>query len=116
MISTRTSQEGLNAAIESKPKDSANRRRWETAAKDEALNGLRTKVIIETTPGDLLTALLAGTVSTNVFLRRLHKFCIDMNWLPWPILAKEKRPAVKHNKKRAIVRAKSFGRFFGTLA
>jgi integrase len=101
-ISTRTWQEGLNAAIESKPKDSANRHRWETAAKDEALNGLRTKVIIETTPGDLLTALLEGTVSTNVFLRRLHNFCIDMNWLPWPILAKKKWPAVKHKKKRAI--------------
>jgi hypothetical protein len=25
--------------------------------------------------------------STNVYLRRIHNFALDMNWLPWPILA-----------------------------
>ena len=31
-------------------------------------------------PGEaLLNAMQAGTVSTNVFLRRLHNFCWDMN-------------------------------------
>jgi len=29
-----------------------------------------------------------GTVSTNVYLRRLHNFCVDMNWLPWPLVPK----------------------------
>ena len=101
-IAKRTWQDGLNAAIESKPEGSANRHRWETAGKDEALDGLRNKVILQTAPEDLRIALRAGTVSTNVFLRRLHNFCIDMNWLPWPILAKKKWPAVKHKKKRAI--------------
>jgi len=43
-----------------------------------------------------------GTVSTNVFLRRLHNFCLGMNWLPSPILAKRLWPKVKYKPKRAI--------------
>ena len=45
---------------------------------------------------------LADTVSTNVFLRRLHNFCVDMNWLPWPLIPKRQWPAVKFKEKRAI--------------
>jgi hypothetical protein len=30
----------------------------------------------------LLRILQCGKVSTNVYLRRLHNFCVDMNWLP----------------------------------
>jgi integrase len=43
-----------------------------------------------------------GTVSTNVFLRRLHNFCVDMNWLPWPLIPKRQWPAVHYKEKRAI--------------
>ena len=50
----------------------------------------------------LFTALKAGTVSTNVFLRRLHNFCVDMNWLPWPLIPKRQWPAVRFKDKRAI--------------
>jgi hypothetical protein len=25
-----------------------------------------------------------GKVPTNVYLRRLHNFALDMKWLPWP--------------------------------
>ena len=46
--------------------------------------------------------LQAGTVSTNVFLRRLHNFCVDMNWLPWPLIPKRQWPAVRFKDKRAI--------------
>ncbi len=56
-IATHTWEIALTAAIASNPKDSANRHHWETAAKDEALNGLRKRVILETRPTDLLTAL-----------------------------------------------------------
>ena len=44
----------------------------------------------------------AGTVSTNVYLRRLHNFCVDINWLPWPLIPKRQWPAVKYKEKRAI--------------
>ena len=46
-------------------------------------------MILETRAEELLNVLNEGTVSTNVFLRRLHNFCIGMGWLPWPILAKK---------------------------
>lgn len=37
----------------------------------------------------------AGTVSTNVFLRRLHNFCVEMNWLPYtPPFASRQVPAL----------------------
>ena len=60
------------------------------------------RVIIET-PGELLLKVLqTGTVSTNVFLRRLHNFCVDMGWLPWPLIPKRQWPAVRFKDKRAI--------------
>jgi hypothetical protein len=43
--------------------------------------------IIETQAENLFQALKAGTVSTNVHLRKLHNFCLGMNWLPWPTRA-----------------------------
>ncbi len=46
--------------------------------------------------------LHAGTVSTNVNLRKLHNYCLDMGWLPWPIIPKRQWPAVRYGEKRAI--------------
>jgi integrase len=50
----------------------------------------------------LLACLKAGTVSTNVHLRKLHNFCISMNWLPWPLIPKRLWPEVRFKDKRAI--------------
>jgi len=50
----------------------------------------------------LLKVLQSDTVSTNVFLRRLHNFCVDMNWLPWPLIPKRQWPAVRFKDKRVI--------------
>ena len=69
-------------------KQGSNKERWERAAKDRALIPLLPAVIVETSNTLLLTALKEGTVSTNNFLRRLHNFCVDMNWLPWPLIPK----------------------------
>jgi integrase len=60
------------------------------------------RVIIETKGDFLLRVLQSGTVSTNVYLRRLHNFCLDMNWLPWPLVPKRQWPAVHYKEKRAI--------------
>jgi hypothetical protein len=32
----------------------------------------------------------------------MHNFCVDMNWLPWPLIPKRQWPAVKFKDKRAI--------------
>lgn len=80
----------------------ANKDRWQRVIKDVALAPLLPQVIIETKAEALLTALQAGTVSTNVFLRRLHNFCVDMNWLPWPLVPKRQWPVIRYKEKRAI--------------
>jgi len=66
------------------------------------LDLIRNRVIVETQAEHLLASLKAGTVSTNVHLRKLHNFCISMNWLPWPIIPKRLWPEVRFQPKRAI--------------
>jgi integrase len=99
-ITTRTWQDALESLIATKQE--SNQHRWRTAAKDKAFAPLLPKVIIETQAELLLKVLHMGTVSTNVYLRRLHNFCVDMNWLPWPLMPKRQWPAVRFKDKRAI--------------
>jgi hypothetical protein len=72
------------------------------AMQDKAFDLIRDMPILETHSGHFLKVLEAGGVATNVFLRRIHNFVLDMNWLPWPILAKKQWPAVRFQEKRAI--------------
>lgn len=81
------------------------RDRWETAIKDKAFDSIRNRVILETNADQFLRVLEKGTVSTNVYLRRLHNFALDMNWLPWPVVPKRQWPPVCHREKRAITLA-----------
>ena len=97
---TRTWQQAIAALTETKRE--ANRQRWQIVRQDPALAPLWGRVIIETSGELLLKILQAGTVSTNVFLRRLHNFCVDMNWLPWPLIPKRQWPPVRFQEKRAI--------------
>ncbi len=60
------------------------------------------KRIIETRAEDFLRALSKGKVSTNVFLRRLHNFALDMGWALAPVLPPKQWPVVHHQPKRAI--------------
>lgn len=99
-ITTRTWQHAIEALASTK--QGANQHRWKTAAKDKAFTMLLPQVIIETKGETLLKVLQIGTVSTNVYLRRLHNFCVDMNWLPWPLVPKRQWPAVRFKEKRAI--------------
>ena len=99
-IATRTWQQAIESLTSTK--QGANQHRWRTAAKDKAFAPLMPRIIIET-PGELLLKVMqSGKVSTNVFLRRLHNFCVDMNWLPWPLIPKRQWPQVKFKDKRAI--------------
>jgi len=76
--------------------------RWLVAIKDKALDTIRDLVVLQTQAEHFLKALENGGVSTNVYLRRIHNFALDMNWLPWPVLPKKRWPAVTFKKKRAI--------------
>jgi integrase len=85
-----------------KTKHGENRLRWERAIKDEALTTILPLPIIETRAEHFLVVLAAGTVSTNVFLRRAHNFALDMEWLLKSVIPKRQWPKVRYKEKRAI--------------
>ena len=64
--------------------------RWQGAVKDKALEPLRQRKLVETTTEHFLAVLKAGTVSTNVYLRRIHNYAVNMHWLPWPGKARKR--------------------------
>lgn len=86
----------------SKLKHGTTLERWNRAILDSAFDLIREKPLIETRADQLLRVLEEGTISTNVFLRRIHNFALDMTWFPWPVLARKRWPRLKHGVKRAI--------------
>src|ERR1035437_225694 len=76
--------------------------RWESAVKSKAFDTIRKLVVLETRAEHFLRVLETGGVSTNSYLRRIHGFALDMNWLPWPVLARKQWPALRFKEKRAI--------------
>jgi len=89
-LSTRTWRQAVEALIETKLPST--KHRWCTAAKDKAFAPLLPRLIVDTPAELLLQVMRAGTVSTNIYLRRLHNYCVDMNWLPWPLIPKRQWP------------------------
>lgn len=79
--------------------------RWQRAAKDHAFDLIQGLPVFETRSEHFLRVLEHGTVATNVFLRRIHNFALDMGWLPWPVLPKKQWPKVRYGPKRAITEA-----------
>src|SRR3546814_4435802 len=69
---------------------------------DVCSSDLRKVVVLETSADHFLKVLEQGTVSTNIYLRRIHNFALDMNWLPWPVLPKKRWPKIQFKKKRAV--------------
>jgi site-specific recombinase XerD len=74
-VNTRTWGNALQSLIDMKT--GGNRKRWATVLKDKALKPLFPRVLIETQAEELLNCIKTGTISTNIFLRRLHNFCLD---------------------------------------
>ena len=100
MVSVRTWQHVLDAIIQ--VKSGPTQARWKSAAKDQAFAPLLQRILIETQAEHLLEVLRTGTVSTNVFLRKIHNFALDMNWLPATIIPRRQWPAIHYKEKRAI--------------
>ena len=98
--SKRTWRQVLDTIIQMKT--GPTRDRWETAAKDKAFDLIRDRVLIETQAEHLLAVWRAGKVSTNAFLRKIHNFALDMNWLTATIIPRRQWPALHFRPKRAI--------------
>lgn len=78
------------------------KKRWDVAMKDKAFDLFRELALIKTQAEHFLEALHRGTVSTNVFLRRIQNFALDMDWIPKSVIPKRQWPAIKFKDKRAI--------------
>jgi hypothetical protein len=76
--------------------------RWLTATKDPAFRSILEKPLFQTRAEHFLQVLHAGGVSTNVFLRRLHNFALDMDWLARSVIVRRQWPQVRYRRKRAI--------------
>ncbi len=100
MVSVRTWQNVLDEIIGIKT--GPTQARWKSAAKDKAFDLIRDRILIETQAEHLLAVLRAGTVSTNAFLRKVHNFALDMNWLPATVIPRRQWPAIHYKEKRAI--------------
>jgi integrase len=99
-INTRTWQNAMEILVSNK--HGVNQERWKRALPDKAFDLIRDKPIIETRGELLLKVLQVGTVATNVFLRQIHNFCVDMSWLPWPLVPKRQWPPIRYKEKRGI--------------
>jgi integrase len=100
MVTQRTWQHVFEEII--KLKTGATQYRWQSAAKDKAFDTLRHRLVIETQAEHFLEVLRNGTVSTNVHLRKLHNFALDMSWLPATVIPRRQWPAIHYKEKRAI--------------
>ena len=99
-ITRRTWSDVLTEII--KLKHYTTQQRWITASNDHAFDLIRSLPVFETQAEHFLRVLERGRVATNVFLRRMHNFALDMGWLPWPVLPKRQWPKVEYGTKRAI--------------
>ncbi len=86
--------------------------RWQRALKDKALARILDLKLIETRAEHFLAAMKAGTVSTNVFLRRLHNFALGVGWVLAPVLPPKQWPAVVVWASRGIHPVRPCGLFY----
>jgi hypothetical protein len=100
LVAKRTWQTVLDEIIRSKT--GTNQERWQVMAKSKWFDPIRHRLLVETEAEHLLRVLQCGKVSINVYLRRMHNFAIDMNWLAASILPKRQWPVVKFNQRRGI--------------
>jgi len=85
-----------------KTKTGKTKLRWENAKKDVAFDLIRDRSLLDTRAEHFLSVLEKGKVSTNVFLRRIHNFSLDMGWLLSPVIVRRQWPKVVYREKRAI--------------
>jgi hypothetical protein len=83
-------------------KQGATKERWLRGVAEKPFDTIRDLKLTETKAEHLLSVLKEGTVSTNIFLRRLHNFALEMSWLLAPVIPRRQWRPVKFQEKRAI--------------
>lgn len=101
-MSKRTWGDVLQTYATAHAEGSSTRERIERVGKDKAIAPLLNLPLLRTQAEHLLQALARGSVSTNVYLRRLQNYALDCNWLPKLILPRNRWPKVRHQPKRAV--------------
>lgn len=100
LSSTRTWQTVMDSIV--RKKNGSTKDRWERAAKSQSFDSIRNLVIANTKSDDFEKVLDDCNVSTNMYLRRLHNYAMDMNWLLAPVIAKRAWPKIVYGETRAI--------------
>lgn len=92
-----------------KTKTGGTKARWIRAMAEAPFDIIRNRKLLETGPEAFIKMMATGSPSTNLFLRRLRNFALDLNWIPASILPRKRWPQVKFLEKRAI-RAEEHGK------
>ena len=100
LVASRNWQNVIDEII--RTKSGENQIRWQVMAKSKWFDPLRHRLLIETQAEHLLHVLQCGKVAINVYLRRMHNFAIDMNWLPASVLPKRQWPAAWAEKRISL--------------
>jgi len=101
LVMTRTWKDVIDSIIASK-KEGDTRHRWTSVGKDKAFKPILNLPLLRTNGEQLLAVINHGTVSTNVYLRRIQNYALDMGWLSWPVLKPKLFPKVHYKPKRGI--------------
>ena len=102
-LAKRTWQQAIDTLVEAK--HNSTKARWQRSVKHAAFDQIRERPIIETHAEHFLAVLRAGTISTNLHLRQLQNFVLDLDWLPRPIIPRRQWPRVRFRERRAITRS-----------
>src|SRR6185436_12874656 len=100
-FSSRTWQNVMDEAT--KTKRGPAQARWMRGMKQKPFDRIRSLPVIETRAEHFIAMLDEGTVCTNIFLRRLHNFALDMSWLPAPIIVRRQWPKIRFKEKRGVM-------------
>jgi len=85
-------------------KNGSTKRRWVTAEKDKAFDFIKDRAVTGTPADAFLKTMRAGSVSTNIFLRRVHNYALDMAWILNPVIPRRAWPTFQFKDKRAITK------------
>jgi hypothetical protein len=89
-LGKRTWQHAINALVDTK--HNSTKARWLRSVKHRAFDRIRERLLIETRAEDFLAVLKTGTLSTNLHLRQLQNFALDLGWLPRAVIPRRQCP------------------------